>query len=57
MHHIITYHATNDILKEFFNLLISNYNGQYQQVFIDFLNDLNNVEINEYYLNGKKYYT
>ena len=52
-----TYHATNDILKEFFNLLISNYNGQYQQVFIDFLNDLNNVEINEYYLNGKKYYT
>lgn len=52
-----TYHNTNDILKEFFNLLISNYNGKYQKDFKDFINDLNNVEIKEYYLNGELYHT
>lgn len=52
-----TYHNTNDILKEFFMLLISNYNGEYQKDFKDFIDDLNNVEIEEYYFNGKLCHT
>ena len=52
-----TYHNTNEIQKEFFNLLISNYNGKYQKDFKDFIDDLNNVEIEEYYLNGELCHT
>lgn len=52
-----TYHNTNSLLKEFFELLISNSKNSYKSSFEDILKDLNNVKIEKYYIDDEEEYT
>ena len=51
------YHNTNDILKEFFDLLIHNSKNSYKSTFKEIFDDLNKVKIEKYNIDGEWQYT